>query len=85
MLYDIKYIKTPIVFEIMDKQNKQNIYNESFINLMEQLSNIMMKQGEPFRSRAISKGTRNDIINSWRHNINKTITGFAKYRCYNNG
>ena len=29
--------------------------NEKFIDLMEQLSNIMLKQGEPFRARAYQK------------------------------
>ena len=30
-------------------------YNEKFIDLMEQLASIMMKQGEPFRARAYQK------------------------------
>jgi DNA ligase (NAD+) len=30
-------------------------YNEQFIDLMEKLSNIMLKQGEPFRARAYQK------------------------------
>jgi DNA ligase (NAD+) len=30
-------------------------YNEQFIDLMEKLANIMLKQGEPFRSRAYQK------------------------------
>ena len=30
-------------------------YNEDFINVMEQLSEIMLKQGEPFRARAYQK------------------------------
>jgi len=30
-------------------------YNELFIDLMNQLSSLMMKQGEPFRSRAYQK------------------------------
>jgi len=30
-------------------------YNEQFIDLMEQLSNIMLKQGQPFRARAYQK------------------------------
>ena len=34
---------------------EKEIYNKQFINLMEQLSNIMIKQGEPFRSRAYQK------------------------------
>ena len=31
------------------------VYNQEFINLMEQLSSIMLKQGEPFRARAYQK------------------------------
>ena len=30
-------------------------YNESFINLMDKLSEIMMKHGEPFRAKAYQK------------------------------
>lgn len=45
-------LKTPIEFEIMEEKKR---YNEDFIDLMEQLSNIMLKQGEPFRSRAYQK------------------------------
>lgn len=38
------------------KQSKQSDrLNEKFIDLMEQLSNIMLKQGEPFRARAYQK------------------------------
>ena len=50
------HIKTPIVFEIMtDIEKEPKIYNEQFIDLMEQLSNIMLKQGEQFRARAYQK------------------------------
>jgi NAD-dependent DNA ligase len=37
------------------KQGGQVRYNEQFIDLMEKLSNIMLKQGEPFRARAYQK------------------------------
>jgi DNA ligase (NAD+) len=43
--------------------------NEKFIDLMEQLSNIMLKQGEPFRARAYQKAQesimsfQDDIVN----------------------
>ena len=57
-------LKTPVELEIMedlqenkiDKINKINKrYNEQFIELMDKLSNIMLKQGEPFRARAYQK------------------------------
>jgi len=47
-------LKTPIVFEIMDEDSKKR-YNEEFIDLMEKLSEIMLKQGEPFRAKAYQK------------------------------
>ena len=39
----------------MSKQNVSGRLNEKFIELMEQLSDIMLKQGEPFRARAYQK------------------------------
>ena len=50
-------LKTPIELEIMDNssENKQKRYNEEFIELMDKLNNIMLKQGEPFRARAYQK------------------------------
>ena len=45
-------LKTPIELEIMEEQKR---YNEEFIELMEKLNNIMLKQGEPFRARAYQK------------------------------
>ena len=45
-------LKTPIELEIMEEKKR---YNEDFIELMEKLSNIMLKQGEPFRARAYQK------------------------------
>ena len=45
-------LKIPIEFDIME-ENKR--YNEEFIELMEKLNNIMLKQGEPFRARAYQK------------------------------
>ena len=44
-------------------------YNEQFIELMEKLSDIMLKQGEPFRAKAYQKAQQSimtypsDIIN----------------------
>ena len=50
-------LKIPIELEIMDNssENKQKRYNEEFIELMDKLNNIMLKQGEPFRARAYQK------------------------------
>jgi DNA polymerase beta len=39
----------------MNKQNVSGRLNEKFIELMEQLADIMLKQGEPFRARAYQK------------------------------
>ena len=47
--------KTPVVLEIMEEENHEKRYNEDFIDLMEKLSSIMLKQGEPFRARAYQK------------------------------
>jgi DNA ligase (NAD+) len=47
-----KYLKKPIELEIMEEKKR---YNEEFIELMEKLNNIMLKQGEPFRARAYQK------------------------------
>jgi len=49
-------IKTPVVLEeVMEEETVDKRYNEKFIDLMEQLSSIMLKQGEPFRARAYQK------------------------------
>jgi DNA polymerase beta len=45
-------LKIPIELEIMEEKKR---YNEEFIDLMEKLSSIMLKQGEPFRARAYQK------------------------------
>jgi NAD-dependent DNA ligase len=45
-------LKTPIELEIMEEKKR---YNEEFIDLMEKLNSIMLKQGEPFRARAYQK------------------------------
>ncbi len=45
-----KSLKIPMEFHIMESR-----YNEQFIDLMEKLNNIMLKQGEPFRARAYQK------------------------------
>jgi DNA ligase (NAD+) len=46
--------QTQVIMEksIMDKGKK---YNEDFIDILDKLSNIMLKQGEPFRARAYQK------------------------------
>lgn len=41
--------------KIMSKQSVSGRLNEKFIELMEQLADIMLKQGEPFRARAYQK------------------------------
>ena len=58
-------LKIPVELEIMDKTElKDKIelkepvkkrYNEEFIELLDKLNNIMLKQGEPFRARAYQK------------------------------
>lgn len=59
-----KDLKTSIEFEIMTQR-----YNEQFIDILEKLSDIMTKQGEPFRARAYQKAVEtimnypDDIIN----------------------
>jgi DNA ligase (NAD+) len=63
-------LKTPVELEIMEdlQENKNKRYNEEFIDLMDKLSNIMLKQGEPFRARAYQKAQEsimaypNDIL-----------------------
>lgn len=45
-------LKTPVELIIMEDKNR---YNEEFIELMEKLNSIMLKQGEPFRARAYQK------------------------------
>ena len=47
-------LKTPIDFIIMPSMTQKK-YNEEFINIMEQLSSIMLKQGEVFKARAYQK------------------------------
>jgi DNA ligase (NAD+) len=65
-------LKIPIELEIMDNssENKQKRYNEEFIELMEKLNNIMLKQGEPFRARAYQKAQ--ETIMSYPENIYTT-------------
>ena len=45
-------LKIPVELEIMEEKKR---YNEEFIELMDNLNNIMLKQGEPFRARAYQK------------------------------
>jgi DNA ligase (NAD+) len=47
--------KTDLKISQDTKQMSQTRLNEKFIDLMEQLSDIMLKQGEPFRARAYQK------------------------------
>jgi NAD-dependent DNA ligase len=57
-------LKTPIEFEIMEEKKR---YNEEFIEVMEKLNNIMLKQGEPFRARAYQKAQ--ETIMSYQDDI----------------
>jgi len=64
-------LKTPVELKIMEDLQENNVkrYNEEFIDLMDKLSNIMLKQGEPFRARAYQKAQESimaypdDILN----------------------
>ena len=49
-----KHLKRPIEIEIVEEMEPAR-YNEKFIELMEKLNDIMLKQGEPFRARAYQK------------------------------
>jgi len=62
-----KNLKTPIEFHIMEPEKEQR-YNEQFIELMEKLSDIMHKQGEPFRARAYQKAQ--ETIMNYQDSIN---------------
>jgi NAD-dependent DNA ligase len=61
-------LKIPSQLDVMTPPVEKR-YNEEFIDLMEKLSSIMLKQGEPFRARAYQKAQEtimnypNDIIN----------------------
>ena len=50
-----KNLKIPDEVVIMVEEEKKKRLNEEFIDLLDQLSNIMMKQGEVFRARAYQK------------------------------
>ena len=66
-----KSLKTSEVkqVEMSDQSQINKRYNEKFIDILDQLSNIMLKQGEPFKSRAYQKAQEtimaypNDITN----------------------
>ena len=47
-------VKSPAKVETVPKPMVK-VYNEEFINVLEQLATIMQKQGEPFRARAYQK------------------------------
>jgi hypothetical protein len=47
--------KTKQTNNIKMQQGGENRFNEQFIELMEKLSNIMLKRGETFRARAYQK------------------------------
>jgi NAD-dependent DNA ligase len=50
-----KSLKTPEVKEVIMNQGPNKVYNQEFIDILDKLSAIMVKQGEPFRARAYQK------------------------------
>ena len=62
-----------------DQSQLNKRYNEKFIDILDQLSNIMLKQGEPFKSRAYQKAQEtimaypNDYLISHGINANDVI------------
>lgn len=50
-----KSVKSESVKSVSDKSESDKRMNEKYIELMEKLANIMLKQGEPFRARAYQK------------------------------
>ena len=52
-----KSLKTPEVkqVEMMQEQESNKVYNQEFIDILDKLSTIMSKQGEPFKARAYQK------------------------------
>ena len=48
-------VEQPMIGSEEIEKEKETRYNEAFIELMEQLSAIMLKNGEPFRARAYQK------------------------------
>jgi NAD-dependent DNA ligase len=52
-----KSLKTPEVkqVEMMQGQEPNKVYNQEFIDILDKLSTIMSKQGEPFKARAYQK------------------------------
>ena len=64
-----KSLKTPEVEQVTMIQEKgtNKVYNQEFIDILEKLSAIMVKQGEPFRARAYQKAQ--ETIMSYPNNI----------------
>jgi len=50
-----KSLKTPEVKQVVMNQGPNKVYNQEFIDILDKLSAIMVKQGEPFRARAYQK------------------------------
>ena len=50
-----KSLKTPEVKQVIMNQGVNKVYNQEFIDILDKLSAIMVKQGEPFRARAYQK------------------------------
>ena len=70
-----KSLKTPEVKQIEMLQEKEKgpnkVYNQEFIDILEKLSAIMVKQGEPFRARAYQKAQ--ETIMSYPNDITDPV------------
>ncbi len=63
-------LDTSSISKTISKMTEVNRYNEKFIDLMEQLNTIMLKQGEPFRARAYQKAQ--ETIMAYKGDITST-------------
>uniref|UniRef100_A0A6C0I8D9 DNA polymerase beta n=1 Tax=viral metagenome TaxID=1070528 RepID=A0A6C0I8D9_9ZZZZ len=60
-------LKIPQQTQVIMSEQPGKKYNEEFIDILDKLSNIMLKQGEPFRARAYQKAQ--ETIMSYPENI----------------
>ena len=75
MALQIKKLK---IVDNFENNSKMERYNEDFIKILDQLKNIMMQQGEPFRARAYQKAMESIIL--FKENItepSKQLKGVA--------
>jgi NAD-dependent DNA ligase len=63
-------LKIPVELEIMDTNTVKKRYNEEFIEILDNLNNIMLKHGEPFRARAYQKAQ--ETIMTYNGDISST-------------